>query len=220
MSSLRKGILVYTASNLISTGIPFLILPLLTAYLSKEDYGVLSNFTGLINLLSPIIAFSFVSAFTRVYYKDDVHQEHYTQTGINFQLMLTAGLSILLFLFENYIQELTGIAPVYIRVLALYCFIFSLSELLFTLWRIENKVWTFFFFRMARTFVELGLTLVLITQYGFDYQGRIIAILGSGALLMVVFIPFLLKRRYVGKGMKKEHLNHALRFGIPLIPHF
>jgi O-antigen/teichoic acid export membrane protein len=53
--SLRKQILSYSGVNIINASVPFLLLPILTSYLSPSDYGILSLVQLLMALAFPIV---------------------------------------------------------------------------------------------------------------------------------------------------------------------
>ena len=100
-SNLGKSILVYTLSNLLSSALPFLLLPFLTFYLSAKDYGILSNLTGFLAIVMPVIGINFVSAFSRQYYKSEMNIKSYVQTGISIQFGLSLLMSLLFFNFRK-----------------------------------------------------------------------------------------------------------------------
>jgi O-antigen/teichoic acid export membrane protein len=54
-----KSIGSYTLVNIINKGIPFLLLPILTNYLSKEDYGVITNIESLIVISVALIGVNY-----------------------------------------------------------------------------------------------------------------------------------------------------------------
>lgn len=218
-NNLKRSFVVYTFSNLLSTGLPFLLLPFLTHKLTKADYGVLSNFTGLIGVLIPIVSISFSSAYTRQFYKKDVKIEEYTATGTLVLIFSTVLTSILLFAFESFISSYTGIDEMFLRVISIYCFVFSLSEVVLSMWRIEDKVWHFAGFRIARTLIEVALTLVLILNFNWGYHGRILAIIIATLIGFIPLIWIMYKRNYLKISFKKAHANHLIRYGAPLIPH-
>ena len=66
-SSLGKSIFVYTLSNLFSSALPFILLPFLTHYLSPKDYGILSNLTGFLAIVMPLVLI--LSRLFSSYYK-------------------------------------------------------------------------------------------------------------------------------------------------------
>jgi len=65
--SLVKQILSYSSVNIINASVPFLLLPLLTAYLSPYDYGVLSMVQLLMLLSFPFVMMNSKSLLTMEY---------------------------------------------------------------------------------------------------------------------------------------------------------
>lgn len=218
-SSLGKSIFVYTLSNLFSSALPFILLPFLTHYLSPKDYGILSNLTGFLAIVMPLVGINFVSAFSRQYYKKEINIKTYVSSGISLQFILAIGISSLFLIFDNYIKELTGIDLFFIRVSGVYCLIFGLSEIILTEWRLENQVWKFAVFRVLRTLVEIGLTFFFILYLGMNYQGRILGIYIAALIGMLIILYLLINKGYFKFSFNKSYIKHILKFGIPLIPH-
>ncbi|MCA6417299.1 MAG: oligosaccharide flippase family protein, partial [Cytophagales bacterium] len=50
-SNLLKSSFVFTASNALNSAIPFLLIPVLTRYLSPSDYGIVSIFQVVATML-------------------------------------------------------------------------------------------------------------------------------------------------------------------------
>jgi len=218
-ANLGKSILVYTLSNLLSSALPFLFLPFLTFYLSAEDYGILSNLTGFLAIVMPVIGINFVSAFSRQYYKNNLDIKSYVQTGSSIQFGLSLLISFLFLIFENYIENKTGIDIIFIRLTGLYCLVFGLSEIILTQWRLENKIWNFAIYRVTRTLFEIGLTIFLIVSLGMNYKGRIIGIFLATSIGFIPILFLFLKKGYLSFSFNINHAKHIFRFGVPLIPH-
>ena len=77
MSSFLKSIGSYTLVNIINKGIPFLLLPVLTNYLTTEDFGLLTNIESLIVITVALVGVNFSSAVTRQFVKKDVDLKKY-----------------------------------------------------------------------------------------------------------------------------------------------
>lgn len=218
-ASLRKSVVIYTFSNLLSSALPFILLPFLTIALGQEDYGVLSNLTGLMALAMPLVGINFVSAYSRQFYKENINISEYVGTGILLQVLLSAIVSIGFFVFQHWISEKTGIAPKFILIIGVYCLIFGVSEIVLTYWRLKEKVWYFAGFRVIRTLVEVALTFWFILGFDSNYEGRVWGIFLAAALGFVPIIIVLFRISYNKLTWNKEYLRHMLRFGVPLIPH-
>ena len=115
INNLGKSFIVYTASNLLSSALPYILLPFLTFALTNEDYGILSNFTGLIPLIVPLIGINFSSAYSRQYFNDKIDIKTYVGNGFLINLFFTSLLTLLFFLFHDFIHIKTGVHSFYIR---------------------------------------------------------------------------------------------------------
>jgi len=51
-SVLFKNTFIYTLLQLINSGIPFLLLPVLTRYLTPEDYGMIATYNTFVGAVS------------------------------------------------------------------------------------------------------------------------------------------------------------------------
>ncbi|WP_369412260.1 oligosaccharide flippase family protein [Geotalea toluenoxydans] len=54
-SSLFRASGIYTISAVINSSIPFLMMPILTRFLTPTDYGIVSMFTVLVGIVSPFV---------------------------------------------------------------------------------------------------------------------------------------------------------------------
>src|SRR5699024_4292434 len=88
--------------------IPFLLIPVLTRYLSPGDYGVVSMFTVLVALTIPLTGFNGHSAILRSYYKKKIDLPAYIYNAL---LILVGSSSIVLvcyWLFGGFISTYSG----------------------------------------------------------------------------------------------------------------
>ncbi|MFY7949821.1 MAG: oligosaccharide flippase family protein, partial [Gemmatimonas sp.] len=51
--SLKRSFVIYTASSIIGSALPLALLPLMTRYLSVEEYGIVATMTTLIAFFTP-----------------------------------------------------------------------------------------------------------------------------------------------------------------------
>ena len=64
-SNLFKTASIYTISKFINSAIPFFLLPILTRYLTAEEYGKLSMFNATVSFLIPFVGMSIWAAIQR-----------------------------------------------------------------------------------------------------------------------------------------------------------
>ncbi|MEY4571717.1 MAG: hypothetical protein RLZ10_928 [Bacteroidota bacterium] len=219
MNNLIKNIGIYTFSNVLNASIPFVLLPILTNHLSTSDYGILTNYNALINLLIPFIGVNLMSSLQIIYVKrkDDIGS--YITSGLFINLVLALILSYIIYLFRNDISIYTGIPIKFIYLTAIYATYNNIVEVLLALWRMEDKAMNYGFFRISRTLLEFSIAVILIIVYDFHFEGSIHAISISYGIGALVAIIFMLQKKILIFSIKSKHIKHLFSYGLPLIPH-
>lgn len=70
-STLVKSSGIYAITNILNSAIPFFLLPILTRYLTPEEYGLVAMIGVLVGLTSPFVGINTHGAITRKYYDRD-----------------------------------------------------------------------------------------------------------------------------------------------------
>jgi O-antigen/teichoic acid export membrane protein len=218
-SKLVRSLGIYTISNVINASIPFLLLPLLTNYLSTEDFGILTNFKLLIELLIPFISLNMMTSLQVVFVNRHKELGSYISSGMIAMVVLTALFSVLAALFSEKIVEGTGVPASFVVMASVYALYQNVVEVLLSVWRMEDKAISFGVFRIARTVIELALALILILGFGLSFEGSIYALSYSYGLGTVVAIFFLVRSRFLPLSFEWRHVRHIFNYGAPLIPH-
>lgn len=218
-SSLVRSMGIYTLTNVINSAIPFLLLPLLTIYLSPADYGILTNFNSLLALLIPFISLNLMTSLQVIYVKKSNELTDYISTGIFTTIFLTFVFTAVIFVFSSQISDFTGVPVQFIWFVSIYATFQNIVEVLLSLWRMEDKAIQYGVFRIVRTIIELGLAIILIVYYGKSFSGSIEALAISYGIGTVFTLIYLVKKRILVWTFKRVHLNYLVRYGVPLIPH-
>src|SRR6056297_1679512 len=124
---------VYTFSNLLNRAIPFLLLPVLTRFLSPKDFGMVAMFGVLVQILTPFIGINSHGAFTRKYYSNDPDLDltSYVTNCFYIVLLLFLFFGTTLFIFRHAVSQFTSIPSGWIIYAALISLgnVFSLMVL-------------------------------------------------------------------------------------------
>lgn len=218
-ASMLKSMGIYTLSNVINAGIPFLLLPVLTNYLTTSDYGVLSNFNAMANIMIPLVGINLMSSVQIQYLKEDVSDRDYLSSGLRIVLLLSVFFTGILYLFADDLVRITGIPIYLLYFLGIYA-VFNLTiEVLLALWRMENKAQYYGIFRISRTILEVSLILIFVIGFGYDFKGSIYGMMiayGAGSLAA---LGILFKKKLLFGTYNNEYVRHVIKYGVPLIPH-
>ncbi|HAQ17684.1 MAG TPA: polysaccharide biosynthesis protein [Prolixibacteraceae bacterium] len=217
--SLIKSTGIYTVSALINASIPFLLLPFLTKFLSRADFGVIFMFSTLTTFITPFINISMDGAITRVFYSDKNSINQYIGNCIIISITSTLLSLLLCLLISEKMLDYTSLTIEWVVLCIIYCFFQFMVLILLTLYRIHVKPFKYGALQIIQSALNLTLSLILIGVYNYKWDGRILAqVFSSFALAIVCF--FLIKVNYkVIFKINFSFIKHALKFGGGLIPH-
>jgi len=223
---LAKNISIFTFFNLLNAGIPFLLLPFLTIYLSPADYGVIDIFNSLVMLFMPIVGLSVLSSLNRYYFeKENIDFNVFVHTifisVLCYGLTFVVVISTLSFLLRDYISSVADLPPIVLILAVLYVFFSQISEIILVLWRISYKTVFYGIFRVTKTVLDIGFSLFLIMVLDYNWEGRILPQLIVAMLFGLIAIYILKKQGFILNRMiyNKDYSRKALDFGMPLIFH-
>lgn len=220
--SLLKNISGFAFFNVLNSVIPFLLLPILTAYLSPEHYGVVDIFYNTTLIITPFIGLCIVQSIGRFYFERIVLSRFVSTVLVvllSTGLIITALSLVFNIVFENYLL-VYDIPPYLIFLAFLYTLFTQISEILLALWRVSYKVAKFGIFRVSKTALDLGLSIFLITSLGYGWEGRIFPQVIIAFLFAAIALYLLYKLGYL-KSLKanKTYLKEGLSYSVPLIFH-
>ncbi len=219
-SSLLKSSFVFTVSNVLNSAIPFLLIPVLTRYLTTSDYGIISIFQVIATLL---ISFTGLnthnSVIVQYYKKEEVDFPNYVYNTLLILLASTALLLLLSFLLSSPISRLIEFPREWLPLIVLFACSQFMFQLLLGLWIAEEKPFLYGLFQISQTALNLVLSLILVIPFELGWKGRIIAQVFVFVIYAFLSIYILIKKKYIKRGLNRSYIKKALNFGVPLIPH-
>jgi O-antigen/teichoic acid export membrane protein len=210
---------IYTVSNVLNAAIPFLLLPWLTRYLSEADYGILSNFNVLAKMMVPFVGINLMSAVQIQYLKEEVDNRNYVSSGMRLSVLLTVAFSLILFLTGGYLESAIEVPRQFTYLIGVYALFNIVIEMLLAIWRMEDKATYYGIFRVTRTSLEIGLVLLFVIGFGMNFEGSIQAMMIAYGVGFLVALFILYKKKLIFGTFNRKYLLHAMKYGIPLIPH-
>ena len=218
-SSLFKASGIYTLSSIISAAIPFLLLPLLTRYLSPEEYGIVSMYALLLSITSVFTGLSVQGAINRAYFDEKIkeHKEYVWNSLII--LFASSSFTFLIYiLLNNYISSLTGVPASWVWSVVLVSFFQFVINSLLTIYQAQLLAFKYAKIQIGQSLVNALLTILFVVILLLGWKGRLLAQILS-ILLFGIIVFFILYKYYTVKRINLYYIKHALKFGVPLIPH-
>lgn len=212
---------IYLLTEIINKAIPFLLLPILTRYLTTEEYGIFSMFTILIALVGPFMGFRTSGAVIRMYYdKEKLNFPQYVFNVFIILFMSIVIVSISIFFFSDLIYNFTAFPVEWLWALILISVGNFIIQILMGFWRIEYKPTKFGVFQILATIVNLSLTLYLIVILNYNWQGRVLGQVFAVSIFSCIAAYIIFKKGYFSDNkINKSYIKDAFAYGAPLIPH-
>ncbi|MCK9491395.1 MAG: oligosaccharide flippase family protein [Sulfurimonas sp.] len=215
--------IIYTISDILNKAIPFLLLPILTKYLTPNDYGIISLFGIFTSILTILIGLNLNGAISVNYFKlnDRILLSSYVGNAILILFIMTIitifFISIGSVFFDTKILEI----PFYWLVIGV---VVALSQVLIminlTLYQTEQKAKKYVIFELIQVIFNVVLSLILIVGYALSWEGRLIAISITSVFFANISFYILYKyRKMVKFDININYIRDMLKYGVPLLPH-
>lgn len=220
--SFIKRISTFTIANILNKGIAFFLLPFLTQKLTTTQQGTLSLFQISLLYIVPLITILINSMISIEYYRKDFGSENFPKfifNGFFLNFILVLFWSILFFVFNNEINQLTGIEKRYIYIMPLLAFVTGIIEAFKSLLISQKKAKEYSVFLIIFSFADFGTSLYLLMISNLSIDGRILGIISSKIVFGVIAFYLIYKNIGLEFKISKVHLKAILQYCIPLLPH-
>ncbi len=210
----------YTVTNVVNKAIPFLLLPVLTRYLTPADYGVVALFQVFVQILLAGVGLNATGLLSVNYYRLDGEQRRrlvqniLTVTGVTAAMALAAAvvgrsaLGAALDLPAHWIYLGVGATAAQFIVL-----------LVLTIWQMEDRPGRYGMFQVALTCLNVAVSLYLVVDRGEGWSGRLTGIVVGYAAFALIGLVVLARRGALGLRADRAEMQEIRSFGVPLIPH-
>lgn len=219
-SRVLKNTVFYTLGNLVPQILGFILLPVFTSYLSREDYGIL-NYTATVGLyLSQVCIFGFNTYLLRHYFLCESEAEKRRMFGSIISLVFSYNLVLMLllhfispFLIDRFDISVAYYPYFFISFLGLFFENFTVFPLI--LYRVKENALMYFMVSVTKVLFKYLLSIILIVQFDQGVMGRFYSELYVNIAFFVLY--FFLIRREVDFVMDGSTIKKAIRFSAPFL---
>jgi O-antigen/teichoic acid export membrane protein len=219
-SRLLQHAAIYTVSNFLIALVPFLLIPVLTRYLSPLDYGLVALFAVVLSAFTVLISLNLHGAITvRFFDKRGFDTKTYVSSCLRLVLLAAIILGLLSLLFGKSLESLLSLPRVWIWLAALAATLQVMVVVLLAILQASKLPALYGSLRFTQAIVEAGLSLLLVLVLFWSWQGRLWAITLSSILLGGTSVYLLIRHRWLGRNFDHAAARDALWYGLPLMPH-
>lgn len=217
---LSKDIAAYGIIGSFRAFVPFLLLPLLTRYLSTSEFGILSIIEATIVLISPFVLSNIPGAINTEYFHLPASElKAYITNSLILAfvafLIVTLITVIFLFLFPDF-GGISSAISLWIPFLAVSKIV---SSVILGVFQMRRETRNYATFVALQTSFDLALTYGLVVLFKMGYLGRLEGMYGTFILTTLAGIFWLKRMDLISAQIVLGYSKKILAFSVPLIPH-
>ena len=218
-SNLFKNSSIYTLASFSNAVIPFLLLPILTQYLTTLDYGIITMFVTVVAFLLPLVGFNLDAAVTRRYYSKDTDLSIFLWNSLLIFFTMSLFCFILFYFFKDTIGFYTDIPENWVLMIPIVASATFLSNLALVLFQVREKPIKFATFQITQSILNVSLTAIFVIILLYDWTGRILSVIISTSIFSCISIFLILKNKDIKFIFNFSYIKNAISYGGGLIPH-
>lgn len=221
-NELFRGSFGYLLASIATSSIPFLLLPILTRYLTPSEYGEVAMFTVWVSLMGALCGLSVHGAASRKYFDVQESKEELGQFIFMCLLILcstTFLLSCITFFIAPQLSEIVALSPKWLVAGVICAGLGFLVQLRLGQWQVRKRVKSYGVFQISQALVDMSLSLLFVVVLYLGSAGRILGITVTTAIFALIALFLLSRDNLVKISWQPSKAKEALYFGVPLIPH-
>lgn len=219
LKNLFKASAIYTVANIFSRGIGFFLLPIVTLYLTPEDYGVLDLYTVFSTLVGVVLGLELTQGIAR-YSNESTFLEKVSllSTTVWFIVIVYAFAICGFLVFSEQVNFLLIGSTEHVEIFSLVAIIMVLTKLGNVLqaqlkWDLKPKYYTAVSILYTTVFATSVYTTLVV--YNLGLKGYFISqLIASTSTLLVSAV---LNRKYLKFIMSIDSFKRLFKFSLPLV---
>ena len=219
-NKLVRDTLIYTITDAVGKAISFILLPILSYYLSPEGLGLATNFVVFTTIVNLLAGQAILNALSYFYYEQTKYQNSILVSNLIW--MTIAACTVLFFimlLFNNQIYQYLQLNLTFQSLAFFYAISFVFTNINLQLFRLEEKPKSFAIFQIIQIILHCILVVLFVIVLKQDGEGKIYAEFLTIVLMGLINLYSIIKRGYLVVKYDKSSIKTLLKFGLPLMPH-
>lgn len=210
---------MYLGANLINKSLIFLLLPILTHYLTPDDYGIVVMFEVTLAILLPIVGLNVHGFVSIKYFQDKDNFAGYVGNVLVIVTVSVIVVTAIFYIFDTSISHISGVPVRWLVVIPLVAASQCMIDVLLVIWQSKTMAVSYGLFRIIQTITELTLSLLFVVIIGMKWSGRLNGLIIATSSFGLIALYIMHKNRLINIKINKQYIRNILFFGLPLIPH-
>ena len=215
-----KNSLIYLGSSILNKMIPFFLLPIMTKYLSPEEYGRLSIYLIMITFYTAFIGMNIHINVSKNFFKFSKNKLSIMIGNILSILFVSFGFYLLLtILLSFFYKNIFSIPSAWLITIPFLSMMMMVNNINTTILRNEGKAYLFGIFEISNTAVTMTVTILTLLYLDYGWHAQPVGMLVSYSLFFVIALLYMKNRGYIRWQIDKTKIRSILGISLPLIPH-
>ncbi|MBP3819491.1 MAG: oligosaccharide flippase family protein [Butyrivibrio sp.] len=210
---------IYGMGHIFNAAIPFLLMPIMTRYLTPEDYGITAMLAVLMGIYTPFVGLNLNGYVSVAYFKNREHFSLILSTAFGILVVSLCIVSIITFVGKGPIASLSLFPEDWLWVVIFLCMTNFFVTILQNVQQVQGHAKQYTIIQLSQTFMNLILSLFFVVVLSMNWQGRILAQVATGMVFMFLTVILLKRWELLKPVFSKSFARKGLAFGIPMIPH-
>jgi len=191
--NLLKSLSIYTISSLLSRAVPFFLLPVMTKYLSPDEYGQVSVYIVLMTFLSTIMYWGSHVHIGIEYFKVEGKEYSRLLGGLSLIPVFMLIVSFLLIYALGKIITLESISHSLLLTIPLSSFLGYLYRIMTVYFRVSNQQIKFAITEVGSSILQVFFSILFVVFLSYNVEGRVSAIILSAIIVSISLAIYIKK---------------------------
>jgi O-antigen/teichoic acid export membrane protein len=209
----------YFITTLTNNAIPFLVLPILTAYLKPYEYANIALFSFLLTLSNAITGIAIQHVISKFFFRYSKNRIA-NLIGHSLGLVLVFSIITLVIIALTYplIQHYLKLDLIWLIIIPLTSFFWIVINIGLTVLRNARKVLLFSSHQISNTLINFAVSIFFVVVLLWGWQGRVWGMIISYLISAVFMLIFLHRNGFLRFSYSKAMVQRILAVVLPLIP--
>lgn len=217
-----KNSALYSFTTLLQKGASFFLLPLYTAFLTPEDYGIVNVVTSVSSFMAVLIMMALNGAATRFHYRstDEGYRKILWGTVTTIVFISSLGWGAVFFTLHKFLVDpfIGEIEYFPYAVIGLANTVITPLYLLFQSYlQARQEALHYSINTFSHFLVQVGLAVVFIAIYKMGAVGMLLANVTTSLIFFLYVLVFYIPKIKIG--IDKKVADESFKYSLPLLPH-
>lgn len=219
-SPVGRSFLIYACAFAVAGATPFLLLPILTRYLSPQQFGEVTSFLILTTMLANVAGLTAHGFVSVRYFKVPAFEfRGLASSAVVAVIAAHAATALAVALLFPLLRQLLQL-PLGLALLAtVAALVLSLNLIFLSIFQSSGQPLLYLRARVLQGLVEFFLCIGLIFLFIPDSGARIYSYTMAVAASAAFGLRHCLRRGFIGGEIDRAHLRSLAAFGVPMLPH-